>query len=81
MTLTAEHRPATRKRRFRHDDLTALDMFSGFGGLTLGIKRAGFTTILAANHLTPGEAVAIAAVLEAHPTTPERGESDVLVQG
>ena len=50
MTATAEHRPATRKRRFRHDDLTALDMFSGFGGLTLGIKRAGFTTILAANH-------------------------------
>jgi len=31
--------------------------------------------------LTPAEAVAIAAVPEAHPTTPERGESDVLVQG
>ncbi|MEU3656497.1 DNA cytosine methyltransferase [Streptomyces sp. NPDC032161] len=49
-TRTATHRPAVRKRRFRHDDLTAVDLFSGFGGLTLGIKRAGFTTIMAANH-------------------------------
>lgn len=46
----AEHRPATRRRRFAHDDLVAVDLFSGFGGLTDGIKRAGFTTIMAANH-------------------------------
>ncbi|WP_088295429.1 DNA cytosine methyltransferase [Mycobacterium avium] len=50
MTATAEHRPATRKRRFAHDDLIAVDLFSGFGGLTQGIERAGFTTIMAANH-------------------------------
>jgi DNA (cytosine-5)-methyltransferase 1 len=48
--LTAEHRPAKRRRRFRHDDLVAVDLFSGFGGLTQGIQRAGFTTIMAANH-------------------------------
>lgn len=47
---TAQHRPATRRRRFRHDDLVAVDLFSGFGGLTQGIERAGFTTIMAANH-------------------------------
>jgi DNA (cytosine-5)-methyltransferase 1 len=47
---TALHRPARRKRRFRHDDLVAVDMFSGFGGLTQGIELAGFTTIMAANH-------------------------------
>lgn len=29
-TLTAEHRPATKRRMFRHDDPTALDMFSGY---------------------------------------------------
>jgi site-specific DNA-cytosine methylase len=46
----ATHRPATRRRRFRHDDPVAVDLFSGFGGLTDGIKRAGFTTIMAANH-------------------------------
>lgn len=46
----AEHRPATRRRRFAHDDLIAVDLFSGFGGLTRGIEMAGFTTILAANH-------------------------------
>ncbi|WP_405673159.1 DNA cytosine methyltransferase [Streptomyces sp. NBC_01530] len=47
---TATHRPATRRRRFRHDDLIAVDLFSGFGGLTRGIEIAGFTTIMAANH-------------------------------
>lgn len=49
---TAEHRPATRRRRFAHDDLVAVDLFSGFGGLTRGIEQAGFTTIMAANHNT-----------------------------
>jgi site-specific DNA-cytosine methylase len=47
---TASHRPAVRRRRFRHDELIAVDLFSGFGGLTEGIRRAGFTTIMAANH-------------------------------
>lgn len=50
MTLTAEHRPAVRRRRYQHDDLVAVDMFSGFGGLTKGLEMAGFTTIMAANH-------------------------------
>lgn len=50
MLTTAEHRPAVRRRRFAHDDLVAVDLFSGFGGLTSGIKRAGFETIMAANH-------------------------------
>lgn len=50
MTSTAEHRPALRTRRFRHDELVAVDLFSGFGGLTHGIQQAGFTTIMAANH-------------------------------
>lgn len=49
-TRTAEHRPAARTRRFKHDDLVAVDLFSGFGGLTRGIEKAGFTTIVAANH-------------------------------
>ncbi|MFJ8957328.1 DNA cytosine methyltransferase [Streptomyces sp. NPDC102381] len=49
-TRTATHRPALRRRRYRHDDLVAVDMFSGFGGLTKGIEDAGFTTIMAANH-------------------------------
>lgn len=46
----ATHRPAARRRRFRYDELIAVDLFSGFGGLTEGIRRAGFTTIMAANH-------------------------------
>ncbi|WP_280195931.1 DNA cytosine methyltransferase [Nocardia farcinica] len=50
MNRTAEHRPAKRRRRFRHDDPVAVDLFSGFGGLTQGIELAGFTTIMAANH-------------------------------
>jgi site-specific DNA-cytosine methylase len=47
---TATHRPATARRRFRHDNPTAVDLFSGFGGLTKGIEMAGFTAITAANH-------------------------------
>ena len=47
---TAVYRPAARRRRFAHDDLVAVDLFSGFGGLTRGIEQAGFTTIMAANH-------------------------------
>lgn len=47
---TAVHRPAKRRRRFRHDEDTAVDLFSGFGGLTQGIEAAGFTAIMAANH-------------------------------
>ncbi len=50
MAGTAEHRPAQRRRRFTHDDYSACDLFSGFGGLSGGIERAGFTTITAANH-------------------------------
>lgn len=50
MSGNAEYRPATRRRRFRHDGLIAVEAFSGFGGLTQGIERAGFTTIMAANH-------------------------------
>lgn len=49
-TGVAEHRPAARRRRFAHDDLSSVDLFSGFGGLTTAIARAGFTTIMAANH-------------------------------
>src|SRR3954470_3041396 len=50
MSRTATHRPAKRRRRNRHDDPTAVDLFSGFGGLTWGIREAGFSTIMAANH-------------------------------
>jgi DNA (cytosine-5)-methyltransferase 1 len=48
--MSASYRPAQRRRRFRHDEYTAVDLFSGFGGLTQGIERAGFTAISAANH-------------------------------
>mgnify|MGYP001602929228 CR=1 FL=1 len=47
---TATHRPAVKPRRFEHDEVTAVDLMSGFGGLTLGIERAGATAIMAANH-------------------------------
>jgi DNA (cytosine-5)-methyltransferase 1 len=50
VSRTATHRPAVRRRRFRHDTPIAGDFFSGFGGLTLGIELAGFDTIYAANH-------------------------------
>ncbi|MFD8621729.1 DNA cytosine methyltransferase [Streptomyces sp. NPDC059513] len=49
-TRTASHRPAVSRRRFRHDTYVAVDLFSGFGGLTKGIEDAGFDTIMAANH-------------------------------
>lgn len=49
-TRTAEHRPAVRPRRFRHDVYRACDLFSGFGGLGWGIEEAGFEHIVAANH-------------------------------
>jgi len=47
---TATHRPAQRSRRYRHDVYTAVDLFSGFGGLTGAIEKAGFDVIMAANH-------------------------------
>ncbi len=47
---TAEHRPAVRPRKYRHDMYTFVDLFSGFGGLTQAMVRAGFTPIGAANH-------------------------------
>jgi site-specific DNA-cytosine methylase len=50
MLKTAQHRPAIRHRNYRHDEYTCVDLFSGFGGLTLGIILAGFTAITAANH-------------------------------
>ncbi|KZB86361.1 DNA cytosine methyltransferase [Amycolatopsis regifaucium] len=50
MSRTATHRPAKRRRHSRHDDPVAVELFSGFGGLTQGIKLAGFETIMAANH-------------------------------
>ncbi|TQK68256.1 DNA cytosine methyltransferase [Nocardioides sp. SLBN-35] len=47
---TAMHRPALVRRRFRHDNPTCLDLFSGFGGMTQGAEDAGFLAITAANH-------------------------------
>lgn len=54
MTSIAEHRPALGKRRYSHDTLTAVDLFSGFGGLTKGIQRAGFEAISSAIHWSTG---------------------------
>ena len=48
-TATATYRPATRRRRFGHDEYTAVDLFSGFGGLTQGIESAGSVSY---THLT-----------------------------
>lgn len=47
---TATHRPAKLSHRFQHDRLTVVDLFSGFGGLTEAMRRAGFEAIAAANH-------------------------------
>lgn len=47
---TATHRPAFKRRRFRHDELTAVDLFTGFGGFTKAAEIAGFTAISCANH-------------------------------
>ncbi len=49
-TRTATHRPAKRRRRSRHDEITGIDLFGGFGGLTQSILDAGVTAIAAANH-------------------------------
>lgn len=50
LTSIAEHRPATAIRRYQHDAYIALDLFSGFGGLSQGMRNAGFAVIYAANH-------------------------------
>ena len=47
---TAEHRPAKRRRKFRHDEIIGVELFGGFGGLTKGLWDAGCTMIMAANH-------------------------------
>lgn len=47
---TAQHRPRLSRRNFQHDEVRAGDLFSGFGGLTRGMEKAGVTTIVAANH-------------------------------
>lgn len=48
--MEAAYRPALKQRKYRHDAYTALDMFSGFGGLSQGIEQAGFDLIYAVNH-------------------------------
>jgi DNA (cytosine-5)-methyltransferase 1 len=47
---TAEHRPPVKPRHFGHDEVLGVELFSGAGGLTWGLKAAGVTTIEAANH-------------------------------
>ena len=37
----ATHRPAVKPRRFRHDEHTAVDLFSGFGDFGIRNKDAG----------------------------------------
>ncbi len=50
LTTIAQHRPAVARFRNQHDAYTCLDLFSGFGGLSQGMERAGFAVIYAANH-------------------------------
>ena len=38
---TATHRPATRRRRFRHDDLTAVDLFKVWGSAKAQVDGYG----------------------------------------
>lgn len=51
---TAEHRPAVRPRKYRHDMYTFVDLFCGFGGLTQALVLAGFTPLGASIHYPTG---------------------------